>query len=610
MDPIYPSPKMPKESATSLYLANKASVAIFIGAFLIIGTGTMLIAFHWKQLHQIHQGIPAQPQLDRSPQAFHDALTHANHMARANSKTQALEGLEQLGKLYHSNGFYDEASQCWRTLCKIQPRSAMWYYYLADALRLAGDESSTGPLLKTCAALQPDYAPGWLKWGTFEFAAGRHESAETCFSKRLEIMPSDSYAAVGLARICLQQNKNDTAIQWLQKAITGKPDLPTSHNLLARLLAESGDEAGADQQRWLGTSAGRYREAPDPWLENLNDYCYDIDHLLMLGSVDYQTLYRDHGLRYFERALSLNPENPEALEALGRIYLDEKNFEKARIIFEKAILLPEASATVYVRLSDALRQLERLPEALAVTQLGLGKKPEDPDLQNAMGTIYDAMGRYQEAITAFQATMIDVEHSAEANLNIALVKEHQGKKEEAIEYLHRALAIRPQYPQAQAELGVLELDAWRLDSAATYILEFYNNYPGSMRARELMSQLSVRRAITAVREGNLTVAEQMCLDGLKINPQSSDLNSFLGVLYAQQKRFEDAVYLLELARQVKPADPRILMNLAQVYADQGNLANARWVLSDGERRLRESGDVVASSQLKRMLQQLANGPVK
>ena len=573
-------------------------VTLSLIALMVLG---VLFALNFKTLRELHKSLPEQPDVSGKPEAFVEVLENANTQAKGYSKARAVEGIELLGKLYLVNGYALEAKQCWLALLQLDPEHVKWNYYLAEVQRLLGDEASMGGLLEKVVSGAPQYAPAWLKLANLRFIEGELDQAANSYLHRLELLENDSYASIGMARVEMQRGESAQAREWLEKSIVGTPKLPLGHNLLARLLRSSGETKEAERQEWLGTAAGRFREAPDLWIEELNQYCYDIDRLLMLGSIDFQTGFGDLGRTVFERVIKLDPENPEGYEALARVFLEKGEFPTAKQILEKGIELKGAPATMYVRLSEANRQLKDLHRALMVAESGLSKHPEDPDILKAMGAVLDELGFYDQAIQAYKRAMSDVSYEAEANLGIALVLEHADRKEEAYPYLYRALELRPKYPQAMAELGVLELDAWRLESAEDYIHGFYEAYPGSVRARELMTQLSVRKTMQAARIGDIEKAEQHAKAGLLLNPQSPELNSVLGLLYAQQQKLREAVVLLETARRATPGDVRVVMPLAQIYGQLGNMDAARKVLVEGERQSRNAGETASANEIRKVL---------
>lgn len=576
-------------------------VTLAVAVVLMAG---LWVWIRWQKVNILHDSIPPTPEISMYPQAFERALEQAHAQAKSTNPHTAAQGLEQLGRLFHANAFLSQARSCWMGLLAVQPDDARWPYFIADLSRLEGNESEMVPWVEHSLQLDPEYGPAWLKLGNLYFAAGDLDRARESYERRLEWLPGDPYAEVSLARIELQQGNSSAAMQRLQQLMSSESTLPTAHYLLERLLRKRGDIEAADRQQWLGTAAGRFREAADPRVDELSQWCYDVEHLLMLGSIDYQTEHGDKGRALFERAMQLNPQHPEPYESMGRLYLDEGNPEEALKMLSKGASVPKVPASLYFRLSETYRQLNRAKDALHAAQTGLQKEPNDPDLLKSVGSSLDALGRYDEAIAAFESVMSDSIHAAEASLNIGLIHLHAGRKDEALLHLQKALELRPHYPQALAELGVLELDAWNLDEAEAHIRAFYDNYPGSSRARELMAQLGVRKSMQAARTGDLDAAEQFCLEGLEIHPDSPDLNSVLGLLYAQQERFEEAVIRLESARRVRPSDPRIVVNLAQIHARLGRFDQARWVLTEGERVLMEQGKVSEARQVQRLRDQL------
>ncbi len=574
-----------------------------VGALaLAVLTGGAILGPRAMQVRRLHAGVPPRPDVSLQPAAFAGALGRAQD--KALSFSHAREGVEELGRLYHATGYLPEAETCWRALQSVEPREARWYYYLADARRQAGDEAGMKPFLETTVRLAPDYAPAWLRLGALAFVAGQSDEAEADYQRRLSLIPADPYAALGLARVALQRGRKAEARKWLEKCASSPPDLPPCHNLLAGLLAEDGDAEGSARERWLGTAAGRFREADDPWIDELSASCYDISRLLVLGAIDYQTKHGDHGRRFYERAIELAPEDPKAYEELGRVYCTAGDGTSARDVLERGLKRAKASPGLYVRLSEAYGILRQPGEAVRVARQGLALTPDDAGLLNSLGVALDLLGRYDEAITAFRSAATDGSRAAEANLNLAISLVHAGRKEAAYEYLNRALLLQPKFPKALAELGYLELDAWRLESAGKYIREFYNTYPGSDWARGLMTQLSVRTALAASREGAFEAAERACRDGLKVNPDSADLHAILGRLCAHQKRFPEAVTALETSRRLSPGDPRVLVALADVYTQLGRFAEARQVLVEGEQRAQRAGDAAASGRYRELLDRL------
>ena len=573
---------------------------IAVLALLAALAGGAAPAWHtWSAVRQIRAGIPDTPDLAGKPEALIAAVTDARNQAR--SWSEGRDGLERLGRLYHANGYYPQARKCWTTLRSAEPREARWPYFIADALRMSGHETEARPLLEETVRLAPDYAPAWLKLGTIAQNEGRLDDAERAYRRRLALLPKDPYATFGLARVEILRGRKAEARSWLEQCVRATPAFPSSHNVLAGLLESDGDTAGAARERWLGVVAGRFREADDPWIEELADDCLDPDRLMVLAAIDRQTRRGDFGRRFMERAIRLDPRDPRGYGELGQMYCERGDGARARDILERGIRLPGASAMLFARLSEAYRLLDQPEKALQAARRGLEATPGDADLSNALGIALTELARFEEALAAFRTSIANGAHTAEPNVNMAICLVRMGRKADAYACLHRALEIQPMFPKAIAELGYLELDAWKLDSAEQYIRAFYDAYPGMNRARGLMVQLSVRKAIVAARAGDAAAAENACRAGLQVDADSADLHGMLGVILADGKRYADAVHELETARHLNPADGRVLLKLGQVYAETGRIAEARAVLAEGEAK---AADAAAAAPFRAAIQRL------
>ena len=73
------------------------------------------------------------------------------------------------------------------------------------------------------------------------------------------------------------------------------PEFSPGHNLYAELLIAEGDKTAASKHRWLGRETGRFREADDPWLDELVAWCFNYQQLCVRGTMDLQNKRGDRG---------------------------------------------------------------------------------------------------------------------------------------------------------------------------------------------------------------------------------------------------------------------------------------------------------------------------
>lgn len=565
-----------------------------------LGAG-MLWRRHAAQ-DQLRASLPVMPDVSAQPAALGTALRAAEQ--KALSARRSLEGVGELARLYHANGYYQEADACWRILQAKQPREARWCYYLADLRRMASDDAGMVSFLEQTMRLAPDYAPAWLKLAELEFKTGQLDAAERDYRRRLALVPGDPYASLGLARVALQRDRRDEGRRMIEQLVREVPAFASAHNLYAEMLAEAGDADGANMQRFLSRLAGRFREADDPWLEELQAWCYDPSRLAVLAAIEDMTNHGDRGVALLERAMKIAPGDARGYDQLGRVYLHAGNTAKALMSFEQGIKLPNASADLYAVLAQTYVDLSQPEKALQAVEPGLALMPDAPELQTAHGIALQAAGRLEEAVGAFRRAVKLAPNVCEANYNLGNTLLQLGRKDEAYASLKRALELQPTFPKTLIVLGQSELEAGRLDAAAQYLRPLYSYYPGSVSARRLMTWWCLQSGVAAARAGKMEEAERHLRDGLAINPDLPELRGRLGLLYAQEGRFAEARDQLETYHRLQPTAPMASLFLGQVYAHLGRVADARRLLSEGEQLARQSGDKATEEQCTQALRQL------
>lgn len=580
--------------------ARRWLILALAGTFLL---GAMIAVTLHRGASAVETSLPPLPDFAGKPEELKQKLTELQGQARIDHG--APDTVAALGRFYHANGFLAEAAECWQMLHAVQPTQAYWAYYLADLSRTTSDEAGLQRWLEKTVELAPDYAPAWLQLGDMAFKRRQFDAAENAYRRRLECVPRDPYASFGLARILLELGKRAESKRKIEELIRTSPDFSSAHNFYAELLHQENDEQGAASQRWLGTEAGRFRAADDPWLEELRSSCYDVDQLIVWGQTDLQTKHGDHGRSLLERAVRCAPNYPRALEKLGEFYLEEGEADKAREVLERGLRLPKSSETLYVDLFNAYLALKRPTEALRVADRGLTELPQSARLHSGRGQVLAGMGRLEEAEAAFHAAMSCAPGSPEPVTSLGLALLHASRREEGIAQLKRALEIQPQYSKAIVALSQVEMEAGHRDEAAQYIVPFFNQFPGSRLARELMSRLYLSEALDATRRGDFGAVEKICRDGLSHVSESAELHGFLGSYYARENRLDEALQEFEASRQLRPDDPRVLLSLGVLYHQLARDADARRLFTQGAELARRSGNGEALERFQQALQQLS-----
>ena len=139
--------------------------------------------------------------------------------------------------------------------------------------------------------------------------------------------------------------------------------------------------------------------------------------------IAYQHMYAlDFAKLQYEKALSLNPKYPEALNNLGTVYYGEKDYHKAENYYKKALRYKPDCASFYSNLGTAYFADHKYKQGMASYQRAFAIDPEI--------FIRESMERIAE--------MGPLEEQARLNYELARLYAHAGNFEAAIQYLRNA----------------------------------------------------------------------------------------------------------------------------------------------------------------------------
>ncbi len=115
-----------------------------------------------------------------------------------------------------------------------------------------------------------------------------------------------------------------------------------------------------------------------------------------------------------------------------------------------------AWADVYDDVERLIRnsQLERAQE---ISASHLKKSPQDPQMRLLGSRIQEAQGKVDEAVGTLQSLTLEFPELPEPHNNLAVLYARQGRTQEALESLNKALQARPDYGVALENLGDLHL---------------------------------------------------------------------------------------------------------------------------------------------------------
>ena len=240
------------------------------------------------------------------------------------------------------------------------------------------------------------------------------------------------------------------------------------------------------------------------------------------------------------------------LERAGRC-MQEGRLEEAEAIYRQRISAGRQEAVAYGNLAAICGMTGRCAEAVEMLRRALEIRPDYPEALSNLGIGLMELG--------------DLNGAVEALLNLARLcrerKDHQG----TIQALRRALAIRPEMPQALNNLGCAQVAVGAIQEAiATYrrALHACPRYP--------LALANLAHALTA--QGDLPGSLAACRQAMAIQPDHPDAVFGLGCVLEAKGDLSGAAEAFRKALGSRPTWVQAQLNLASVLRRAGDLTRA------------------------------------
>ncbi len=152
--------------------------------------------------------------------------------------------------------------------------------------------------------------------------------------------------------------------------------------------------------------------------------------------------------------LSKEPDSGSVLNALGTVFLDQGQPDKARKYFRKAANLKPSSLSACYNLGR-LKQMEGDDKgAIKIYRTIVKQEPRFGLAWNNMGVAYREIGEPEEAISCFRRAVAFAPDMAEAWNNLGVAQDEFQMTENASKSYQKAIEIQPDYTSAHLNLGL------------------------------------------------------------------------------------------------------------------------------------------------------------
>jgi tetratricopeptide (TPR) repeat protein len=358
--------------------------------------------------------------------------------------------------------------------------------------------------------------------GDLSSSSGQSETVGRAIEQYREIYrldPSDTESALWLARLYRLKNEHDKAEQVLRSILKTDPENELAVEQLTQLLMDQGKPAEA-----VALLEGITAHSPSPVLLDL------------LGDAHTQAHELAKAEQAYRKAQELDPSELSHQRGLGQTLLAEEKYKEALVVFQKLSDLMPDDSDIYLSLAQIYRELHQLDKAEDSVLKARQYSPGSPVVMYNEAMLYQAQGRYEDAIRVLSDAVTGVKSQSAAQ-----------------PARRRSLAILYQ------QLGQLYRDTQNYQ-AAVFTYEELGHLGEEEDRRARMMIMDIYRAAKDLQKALATGKE-----ALAKYPADPAIRASHALLLGESGQTEEAVKILRAQLRGNEGDREVYLNIAQVY---------------------------------------------
>ena len=202
-------------------------------------------------------------------------------------------------------------------------------------------------------------------------------------------------------------------------------------------------------------SQGQFASAQTVLEQVLHIQSNHLDALNVLGIIAIQTKDFHRALGFFDKATRLAPTNPAFFGNRGNVHKELKHLDQAIADYTMAIKLKPDYAMAYLNQGIVFSDLKKFELALKSLDQAIIFKNADQNAYCQRGVVLMELQRYEEAVTNFEQAIKLKPNFSTAYSNRGNALKELNRYQQALSDYEKAIALKPDYAEAYANRGLV-----------------------------------------------------------------------------------------------------------------------------------------------------------
>ncbi|MCD7971306.1 MAG: tetratricopeptide repeat protein [Candidatus Azobacteroides sp.] len=348
-------------------------------------------------------------------------------------------------------------------------------------------------LMRYCYELDSLNAPVMFELSVLYNMTGARQESLHALQKAVALNETNYWYQMALADQAEKMRLYELAIDTYDKMIRNFPDKPELNYNLASLYAQSGDTESAIEaldrlEEIIGVNetislqkfrlyqfAGEDEKGYQEIEHLIRKYPYELKYVVLLGDLYLEADKPAEAYEYYQKALSIEPDNAFLAVSLANYYQAIGDSEAAKqqmsIVFTNPkIEIEEKIVYLGHYLQQSIKDSTDIPQAEALFVQLLEDNPLEADLHTMYGSLLISQGKLEEAKKEFEIVQTLTPDDKEIWMQLISLEGRENNYQGMIDVSNKALQQIPDTPEFYFYQGV----AW-------YQLEEYENALNSFK---------------------------------------------------------------------------------------------------------------------------------
>lgn len=421
------------------------------------------------------------------------AATIRRVWVKVNASPDDASAWRELAVLYDAHHFYGLAEQVYERAVDLDESAARCWYGLACVRGELGDLEGACAAMDHVRSLYENSIPAHFRVGLWRLELGDLESAEAAFQQAAAIDERNSVGRIGLARVSLQRQQWERAVELLEPIAFGNENNARyARQLLGRAYRGLGRDEDAAAAFVGGVGGGLHLQ--EPWRREVEQSRMFVFPTLAEANRLLARHRPDEAAALLDELWEQRPDEVGPLKALAIAYRKAGRLDDSAAVLTDALSQYPTYYSAHLEMARTLAAMaDRAEEALAHVDRALELNSTFAAAHALRGKLLLRQGAISDAAAAYHEAARCEPAGVQYRYAAALAEMRLERWDVAARDLEVITKRSPSEARVFRQLGIAYLNLDRLQDAESALMRALELAPSDPQARAAQRRLEMRK---------------------------------------------------------------------------------------------------------------------